>query len=468
MKKSIAILFAIFLAFSLTSCGGNNTSESVKAEPLGELTWPDSDLAALVPRPQSTVGEIAWEYDDEINILIGEVTAEDYSTYVNECKTNGFSEIGQEGTTFFHATNADGYRLDLSFNEDENQMNIIVSEPLYVVQLEIDCLSNLLFSKYDIDVYVDYEMVGSIEHGGEDTYEVELEKGTHTLRIESQDDDAVDGEVEFIVPDTLNLRCDISCTSDQVEIDVADSITLPFSSVDLVGNLYRDVEEQLKTAGFQSITLVGLADLTTETMTDYGFTTSVAIDGDFDFSTGDVYYPEAEVIIEYHSMAEISPPFDSYDIINLNYQTVYDRFIESGFINVTLKEKDDALFYDDGEVYDIYVDGDRFRKEDKLPLDANIEIVYVVNEEDPPATTLSSYYAHQAFREYGESQYPFGFDPHFIMDLRNEEQLDDGSWYIKVGVTITNAFGQEYETVAEGIVSGTDDLAVVTQFHVSN
>lgn len=463
MKKRIGFLFAIFLVF-LTACGGNN---AVGDEALGELTWPDSNLAALVPRPKSTIGKIAWEYDDKINILVGEVTAEDYLTYVNECKDRGFSEIEQEETALFRATNSDGYRLDLSFHVDESQMSIIISEPLYVVQLKINCIGNLIFSKYDVDVYVDHKMVGSIEHGGEDTYELELEKGTHTLRIENQDDSTIDGEVEFTVPDTLNVRCNVSCDSDQIEIDIADSISLPFSSADLTGKVYRDIEDQLKAAGFQSVTLVGLADLTTETMADYGFTASVIIDGNSDFSAGDIYYPDAEVIVKYHSMIEINPPLDSYDISGCNYQTVYDKFIESGFTNVTLKEKNDAILCDDGEVYDLYVDGERFRKEDKLPLNANIEIIYAVNEEEAPATTLSSVFARQAFRKYGEKQYPFGFDPHFFMDLRNEEQLDDGSWYIKVGVTITNAYGQEYDTVAEGIVSGTDDLAYVTQFYVS-
>lgn len=470
MKKSSAILFAIFLALSLTACGGNNTSDFVETEPLGELTWPDSDLAALVPRPQSTVGEIAWEYDDEINILIGEVTAEDYSTYVNECKSSGFSEIGQEETTFFHATNADGYRLDLSFNEDQNQMNIIISEPLYVVQLEIDCLGNLLFSKYDIDVYVDYEMVGSIEHGGEGTYEMELEKGTHTLRIESQDDDAVNGEYEFEVPGVSTLRCDVSCTSDQVEIDVIEDVILPFSSSDLIGKPHEEVETMIENAGFWDVDVNPISDLTAENMTEAGLVTSVTIDGISEFSAGEPINPEAAIVIEYHAAAEYNPPYNGDTAEGMHYTDIVDAFVAAGFTNVTTEAQPEAEFwgYEEETVATIRIN-DEFPYLDKTyPADAAVVIKYYTTIVDEPATSLSSYYAHQAFREYGESQYPFGFDPHFIMDLRNEEQLDNGSWYIKVGVTITNAYGQEYETVAEGIVSGTDDLAVVTQFHVSN
>ena len=49
----------------------------------------------------------------------------------------------------------------------------------------------------------------------------------------------------------------------------------------------------------------------------------------------------------------------------------------------------------------------------------------------------------------------------------NEEQYSDGSWFLKVGVTIENAYGNEVEAVAEGLVSGTDKNPTVKQFNVN-
>ena len=40
------------------------------------------------------------------------------------------------------------------------------------------------------------------------------------------------------------------------------------------------------------------------------------------------------------------------------------------------------------------------------------------------------------------------------MDLINEEELSDDSTYFKVGVDITNAYGEEYYAIAEGTVTG--------------
>ena len=70
-------------------------------------------------------------------------------------------------------------------------------------------------------------------------------------------------------------------------------------------------------------------------------------------------------------------------------------------------------------------------------------------------------------REEYEAIFGSDTEPHFVMGLINEEQIDSRTIFIKVEVTITNAYGQEYDTVAEGTVSGTDDFAAVTGFYVS-
>lgn len=49
----------------------------------------------------------------------------------------------------------------------------------------------------------------------------------------------------------------------------------------------------------------------------------------------------------------------------------------------------------------------------------------------------------------------------------NIEQVGN-TLYFKVGVTITNAHGAEYDTVAEGMVTGTDSAPQMVQFYVSN
>lgn len=79
---------------------------------------------------------------------------------------------------------------------------------------------------------------------------------------------------------------------------------------------------------------------------------------------------------------------------------------------------------------------------------------------------LDKYVARNAFEEYGESQYPYGFKCHWFLDLRNEEQTSEGSWIFKVGVTITNQYGTKLDAIAEGTISGSTANAIVEDFYV--
>lgn len=78
---------------------------------------------------------------------------------------------------------------------------------------------------------------------------------------------------------------------------------------------------------------------------------------------------------------------------------------------------------------------------------------------------LDKYAARTAFERHGKSVYPYGFECHWILDLRSESQASDGSWWFKVGATITNEYGTKRDTIAEGIVGGTTGNPVVQQFY---
>lgn len=80
---------------------------------------------------------------------------------------------------------------------------------------------------------------------------------------------------------------------------------------------------------------------------------------------------------------------------------------------------------------------------------------------------LDKYKARLAFEHYGEAIYPYGFKCHWITALRAEEQASDGSWFFKVGVTITNQYGTKMDTIAECKIGGTTAYPVVKDFYVS-
>ena len=89
----------------------------------------------------------------------------------------------------------------------------------FTVQVEIACEENLLFSRYDVNIFIDDELLGTLEHGATDTYTVELIEGEHTLKAEKEDESDVDGTVEFEVSENTELSYQLSLSRDQIEIE---------------------------------------------------------------------------------------------------------------------------------------------------------------------------------------------------------------------------------------------------------
>lgn len=95
-------------------------------------------------------------------------------------------------------------------------------KPVYSVQLDLNCVENLMFSRYDIDVLVDDNKIGTFDHGTAVTYQLELEEGSHILLLTKENERDVDGVVELDVFENTELSYKISCTRNQVEIEVAE------------------------------------------------------------------------------------------------------------------------------------------------------------------------------------------------------------------------------------------------------
>ena len=82
---------------------------------MGELQWPTSGVAALLPVPKSTTGTIQSESSDRFYAYIGDTPIEEYNAYVDECSEKGFSVDYEKGDTYYRADNADGYHISLNY-----------------------------------------------------------------------------------------------------------------------------------------------------------------------------------------------------------------------------------------------------------------------------------------------------------------------------------------------------------------
>lgn len=187
----------------------------------GELNWSDNGLGKLLPTPVSKVGEILKDDDKGFEAVVAETSIEDFTAYAKQCSDKGFSVEANESDKSYDAKNADGYKLSVNYIGN-NVMSIVIEEPEYQVNIEVECVENLIFSKYDVDVYVDDSFEGTLTHGTTDTYSVTLTKGTYTVMFANFEDDDVTGTVKIDVTKDENYKFKIFCYSGEISVKFSD------------------------------------------------------------------------------------------------------------------------------------------------------------------------------------------------------------------------------------------------------
>lgn len=131
MRKTITAALALLLVLLLAACGGgaaDSQATSSSESEYGKIQWPKSEIASLLPVPESTIGRISWDSSDDFTVYIAETSKEQYGAYVDECQERGFTVDYTKGDGFFYAYNADGYDLTVSY-QDDNVMYISIYAP---------------------------------------------------------------------------------------------------------------------------------------------------------------------------------------------------------------------------------------------------------------------------------------------------------------------------------------------------
>lgn len=134
MKKALTFFVIGVMMFTIAACGGREdiSMEMEQAfeseESYSEFSWPDSEIAELLPVPKSTIGRIEWEATYGFVIYVAETPKSEYNTYVDSCKENGFNIDYRAGDDYYYADNEEGYSLSLKYQGDDI-MFIRIDEP---------------------------------------------------------------------------------------------------------------------------------------------------------------------------------------------------------------------------------------------------------------------------------------------------------------------------------------------------
>lgn len=331
------------------------------AEQYGTLVWPDSIIASMLPVPASTTGEITQDDDKGFQAYVSNTPIDEFKNYVAACADRGFNIDAYESDESYSAENSEGYKLSVSY-QGNSVISISVDEPEYEVSIEIECVENWAFSKYDVDVYIDDSFEGTIDHGTTETFAVTMSKGTYEIRFVNAEDDEVTGTVVIDIYQDESLRYKISCTSTKIDVETIvgtiaeygeDEAPMPQSASSYKFDNYEDVQKELTDAGFTNISFEILYDIVLG-WTDEGEIENISVDGKTDFDQGDIFKKDAPIVITYH-MKEEDDPNKPVESETPNVEEDSPVFYSTNTYEAAKEGNSGVFSYRDrGNSYDIY------------------------------------------------------------------------------------------------------------------
>ena len=118
MKRILsALLIGLFL-FSMVACGEEKNSKT--NDEYITIDWSIIELADKIPTPESTTGEVIGSSEKKLLIYISETSPEDYRSYIQDCKTAGYTIDCLERSDSFRGYNADGYFIYATYEGDDS------------------------------------------------------------------------------------------------------------------------------------------------------------------------------------------------------------------------------------------------------------------------------------------------------------------------------------------------------------
>lgn len=345
---------------------------------------------------------------------------------------------------------------------DEKNPETDPNAPRHAARLLVEFDSNWFFDRYDVEVSIDGKTLGTQLHGEDGSYDIELADGEHTFSAKDTEGEGRAGSMTFDATDLTAVGFNIDIGSDQIYIERLDIVTAPLGSDEVAGKSRQEVGDAFRNAGFEDVTIEELDDLPIDQVGDTDKVVSVAVEGFDSFAAGDMFFPNEQVVISVHSPAKIKAPVSSSALLGMNYEEARTQLEDAGFTVECLPASSYNADYGDWEVKEVAIKAlfasDSFKEGAEFDYGTTIKLYYneiqTSNEsqEDSGVDEFDlEWAARKDFETFGNILYPYGFKCHWVLDLVAFEPQGDGTYFIKVGVTITNEYGAERDTYAQGI-----------------
>lgn len=79
------------------------------------FVFPNNEMASLLPVPKSLFGKVSIDSSGKLLVYVANTSKDDYLGYIEDCKSNGFTEDYDAGDDFYYADNSNGYHLCLNY-----------------------------------------------------------------------------------------------------------------------------------------------------------------------------------------------------------------------------------------------------------------------------------------------------------------------------------------------------------------
>lgn len=169
-KRGWFLLIVVFVLI-----GGINTinrKKEERAERSNEYRWSDSELAGMIPEPESKYGRVSSESEQSFTIDVYQVSQDQFEDYVDACKECGFTVDYSRYGSSYSAENEAGCSLSLHYDDNEKEMRISLYAPKEQENLDEE--------KESSDLQEDSQEPDSSEENSMDSQESDTESRAET------------------------------------------------------------------------------------------------------------------------------------------------------------------------------------------------------------------------------------------------------------------------------------------------
>ena len=133
----LAAVFAVILLPVLSELSYSVSSSDYHRERAEKTyAWPKSGLPSLIPQPLSLNGEMYLDAGKTLSVYAANTSFDEYNQYLEDCKESGFTIGMNQYSSYYEAYDEQGNYLDLSFDEDYNEMHIRLEKAIETAPIE--------------------------------------------------------------------------------------------------------------------------------------------------------------------------------------------------------------------------------------------------------------------------------------------------------------------------------------------